>query len=385
MTQANSEPYRQALVSSMQTRGSVRSDTIIQAFLRIPREAFVPFFYQRRPASRKLEWERLDSSHEQYLELIYRDEPLVTRVDERGWPISSSSQPSVMALMLEALDLKSGQHVLEIGTGTGYNAALLATITGQPEHVTTVDINPQITAHAQRALHTVIGPGVHVFLGDGIFGYDAKGPYERIIATASAPTIPSAWLHQLAPGGKLVMDLQGSLASSLLVLEKQGQSVNGMLFDTPLYFMPLISDHIAHPSAHIDYARYLRQPCREAAHLEKEHPFPLLLQQDAFRWFLQWNIPGCQIRERELSGKQEKHIFLIDSRRQTILRFLQEERGWQVSVYGPQPLWTDVQHLYEQWKQAGKPEKRSDYAVQIQGKSIILSTAHLIIPLAENA
>ena len=116
-----SQPERERLVAVLQERGAIRSPQVAQACLWVPREAFVSAFYQRE-AEPGMNWTLRTVANvepEQWLELVYQDEPLITKRDERKWPVSSSSAPSVMARMLEALDIRPGDRVLEIGTGTG--------------------------------------------------------------------------------------------------------------------------------------------------------------------------------------------------------------------------------------------------------------------------
>src|SRR3989440_8507888 len=118
------------LVRRLERGGTIWSPAVREAFLAVPRERFLP----GRP-----------------LEQVYRDEAILTRRDAGGAPTSSSSQPAMMALMLEQLRLEPGQRVLEIGAGTGYNAALLATIVG-PRRVVSVELDPETAAEARDAL-----------------------------------------------------------------------------------------------------------------------------------------------------------------------------------------------------------------------------------------
>ncbi|HYU74612.1 MAG TPA: rRNA adenine N-6-methyltransferase family protein, partial [Ktedonobacteraceae bacterium] len=306
---------RQQLVDSLLQIGAVRSPALEQAFLSIPREAFVPYFYEQETTSRTMAW-KLVSAHEMpredYLAAVYRNASLVTKIDERSWPVSSSSLPSIMATMLEALDVHPGQRVLEIGTGSGYNAALLATLTDTPEQVVTIERDAVLAAQARHTLEQVIGPGVTVVVGDGVVGWPSGAPYDRIIATASAATLPIAWVEQLDIGGRLVMDLQGPLASSFLVVEKTAERVSGHFLSEPLHFMPLETEAISLPQANI--ASLLQQACQMTFVLENDPVFPDALFDPAFRWFLQWRIPDCQVSKRkhvQRGTASETHTILI--------------------------------------------------------------------------
>ncbi|MGH2481004.1 MAG: protein-L-isoaspartate O-methyltransferase family protein, partial [Ktedonobacteraceae bacterium] len=140
-----------------------------EAFLTVPRHAFLT------PS--------IDGVHEQWLNEVYQDTAILTKQDACGKPLSSSSQPSIMVLMLESLEVQPAMRVLEIGTGTGYNAALLAHLAGSPAQITTIDIDPALTALARSRIENVIGAGMCLFTGDGRLGVPNCGPYDRIIAT----------------------------------------------------------------------------------------------------------------------------------------------------------------------------------------------------------
>ncbi|MGH3813578.1 MAG: methyltransferase domain-containing protein [Pseudonocardiaceae bacterium] len=122
--------------------------------------------------------------------------------------VSSASAPGVVAGMLEQLDVAPGHRVLEIGAGTGYNAALLAHLVGAAGEVTTVDIDGEVVPRAREYLAAAGYRGVSVFCGDGEFGCAGHAPYDRIVVTAGAWDLPPAWVDQLAAGGRLVVPLR---------------------------------------------------------------------------------------------------------------------------------------------------------------------------------
>lgn len=128
--------------------------------------------------------------------------------EQGGRAISSSSQPSIMAIMLEMLDLQAGQHVLEIGAGTGYNAALMAHIVGESGQVVTIDIDEDIVQDARDHLRAAGIENARVIRGDGGLGWAGGALYDRVILTASAADISPAWHEQLRPGGRLVLPFQ---------------------------------------------------------------------------------------------------------------------------------------------------------------------------------
>ncbi len=138
---------------------------------------------------------------------VYRDEAYPTKTDERGEAISSSSQPGIMAWMLEELRVSPGQRVLEVGAGTGYNASLLSALVGPRGQVTSVELDPDFARAARRAVHAV-GQRARIVVGDGREGWEENAPYDRIIVTASSLDVPLAFLNQLKEGGIVVMPLR---------------------------------------------------------------------------------------------------------------------------------------------------------------------------------
>jgi protein-L-isoaspartate(D-aspartate) O-methyltransferase len=149
------------------------------------------------------------------IEEAYQDRAILTKKTGAGHGLSSSSQPAIMAEMLDHLALEPGMRVLEIGAGTGYNAALLERIVGPEGRVVTVDIDPEMASRARRALK---GSRAKVIIGDGRNGFAPTAPYDRIIVTASHDSIPHAWLEQLRPEGLLEVPLRMRGSDSLQLI-----------------------------------------------------------------------------------------------------------------------------------------------------------------------
>lgn len=194
---------RRKLVEDLRRKEFLRDDRVAEAFEQVPRHLFVP----GRP-----------------LKHVYSDEAIITKTLD-GAGVSSSSQPSIMAIMLQQLELVPGQRVLEIGAGTGYNAALLAQLVRDGGHVTTIDIDPQTAEEAQAHLRAAGAGNVAVVAEDGGYGYAPHAPYDRIIATASCWQIPQPWIDQLAEGGVLVLPFRLNGAHVSLALRKDGREL----------------------------------------------------------------------------------------------------------------------------------------------------------------
>lgn len=368
---------RQQLVQHLQATGVAHSRAVLDAFTTVPREAFVSAFYQRQNQGRS--WalcQREDVPEDQWLTYIYTDEPLATKISKRNRPISSSSMPTVMARMLEALEVLPGQRVLEIGTGTGYNAALLSVLAGDATCITTVEIDQNMAERAQEALKRTVG-AVHVQVGDGHQGATGQAQFDRIIATASCAAFPWAWYQQLTPGGRLVVDLQGTLGeSSFFILEKtfEGRSAHGHFLLPPLYFMPML--HTTPPTSHSSLSPITWS-------LPAEHPVVAHLQDTSCRWFVQWRIPGITGSKVTLTHPQTRESVAClqfgDRTGQTQLDLkCPEGQQWQIQCVGASTLWDELQQAVQEWDSLGQP-RQEEYHVEIQGEegAIVIKEARL--------
>lgn len=156
------------------------------------------------------------------IEEAYSHGNVVTHRDSEGVAVSSASAAGTVAGMLQQLEVRPGHRVLEIGAGTGYNAALLARLAGPEGGVTTVDIAIDVAEGARRNLATAGYGGVQVICGDGESGYHPAAPFDRIIVTAGAWDIPPAWFEQLAPAGRIVVPLRIRGLTRSVALERHG-------------------------------------------------------------------------------------------------------------------------------------------------------------------
>lgn len=170
------------LVDTIKQRLPKFSPAVEGAFRAVPRHLFVPDIP---------------------LEKAYSDQAIVTQSID-GVPTSSSSCPSLMAHMLEQLRLEPGHRVLEIGTGTGYNAALISRLVGEAGRVTTIEVDAGIAEQAGTRQREAGSNNVNVVTGNGMNGYAPDAPYDRIILTAASPTIFAGWWDQFAPDGRFV-------------------------------------------------------------------------------------------------------------------------------------------------------------------------------------
>ncbi|MEU8349402.1 methyltransferase domain-containing protein [Streptomyces sp. NPDC048845] len=199
-----------------------------RSFARVPRHVFVPDYLEQDST---LEWRTVTAQDPRHLPGVYSDQALTTQVTD-GQPTSSSSRPSLMLAMLHALDVRQLNRVLEVGTGTGYNAALLGHRLGD-QLVTTVDVDPELTRVAGERLNEA-GYRPHIRTGDGAKGVPDRGPFDRIIATCGLQSVPLAWIDQAADGAVVVVPIGWGVAR-LIVRDGRAE---GRFLPGAAYFMP---------------------------------------------------------------------------------------------------------------------------------------------------
>ncbi len=209
---------RGALVDELRRKGTLRSRRVAEAFARVPRHLFVPDVAP---------------------DAVYADRVLPLK-HEGGELVSSSSQPSIMAIMLEQLDPQPGERVLEVGTGSGYNAALLGQLVGEAGRVVSLDIDPDLVAGAREHLDGLGVTNVEVHCADGADGYSDAAPYDRIVLTAGAADIAPAWWAQLAACGRLLLPFKIRTAydQASIAFQRRGDRLESVSV-SPCLFMGL--------------------------------------------------------------------------------------------------------------------------------------------------
>jgi protein-L-isoaspartate(D-aspartate) O-methyltransferase len=188
---------RMKLVSQLKKEGRIKKLEIENAFLEIPRENFIP-----------------DNLHM----FAYSDSPL--EIGDR----QTISAPHMVAIMCEDLDLKLGQKILEIGSGSGYHAAIVSKIIGQKGFIYSVERIESLADYAKKNLKKTGIKNVKIILGDGSQGLKENAPYDRIYATCCAPKFPPLLINQLKDNGKLMVPI-GKNICSLKLLEKKQDDV----------------------------------------------------------------------------------------------------------------------------------------------------------------
>lgn len=203
---------RKRMVEGQIARRGITSPRVLEAFLDTPRHLFIP------------------KNQQLY---AYEDGPLPIG---KGQTIS---QPYIVAYMTEHLNLGGEERVLEIGTGSGYQAAILGKLAAE---VHTVERHPSLAKRATQLLADLGYENIQVHLGDGTKGLLDYAPYDAIMVTAAAPEVPGPLLDQLADGGRLIMPVGGRAGQVLHFYQRRGEEI---IRDnlTPVAFVPLIGDH----------------------------------------------------------------------------------------------------------------------------------------------
>lgn len=200
---------KQMIETQLISRG-IDDDKVLKAFGRVERHRFVP---------------------DKYRSLAYGDHPLPIGEDQ------TISQPFIVAVMTQLLDLKEGDRVLEIGTGSGYQAAILGEIA---DEVYTIEIIEELGQKAKALLDSLGYKNIHARIGDGYQGWPEKAPFDGIVVTCAPPEIPQPLVEQLAEGGRMVIPVGDFYQELILIEKKNNKAIEKNIF--PVRFVPMTGE-----------------------------------------------------------------------------------------------------------------------------------------------
>lgn len=366
------EPRLAGLVAALTDGGHLHSTEWVTAFTATPRHVFTPEIIITTPDGYRLLSGDDSASRQEWLSAVYSDESLVTQdkphaaghLVRSGEPLrvptSSSTMPSLMARMLEALDIDNGMRILEIGTGTGYNAALLSHRLGDGD-VVSIDIDPCLVEQAAHRL-AQLGYTPTLRVGDGADGAAEHGPYDRIIATAAVPDIPIAWVQQLKPGGKILANLRGDLAGGTLCLlskEHDDDEVIGPILPIGGDFMWL-RPNVDDPHRHHDHLPTTQRgtTSRTTTNLD---PADIPIDDAGFRFLLQLQLHAAQALWRgpafdPVTRNEHDAVTVTAADGSRAEAFTGQEAGrHRVSQTGPRRIWDTVETTHHLWRDLGQP------------------------------
>lgn len=350
---------RAALRDKLAQQGLLTDARWRDTFAAVPRDAFVPFYFE--PCRGRPGW-RLVEGGPEWREGVYADDALVTQLggDDtaadaarrgqtiEGEPTSSSSAPSLMAAMLAALDVHDGHQVLEVGTGTGYNAALLTHRLGE-RNITTVEVDPAMAARARQALADT-GYHPRVLCADGADGVVAHAPYDRVIATVALPRVPPAWLEQTRDDALILIPLSFAGHGGLMALLSRDPTgrASGRFLSQYGGFMPI--RNTPQPAAP-KIRPYLLDTARPTAvppeALDDCHPAAFYLSL------------RCPSPYRTIQFTPDDHSTGAQTWGQSTdgSTFALIHTNGTIKATATGPLWDEIETAYTEWQTLGRPER----------------------------
>ncbi|QKW52191.1 ATP-grasp peptide maturase system methyltransferase [Streptomyces buecherae] len=351
---STSTQLRETLADSLTETGALTDPEWRSAVRAVPRELFAGAYFRPVPGTVPTSYRPVREGDPGWLEGIYSDATLITQLDGltrpddvpegtvTGSPSSSSTLPSLVLRMWQQLGVGAGHRVLEIGTGTGYSTALGAHRLGDA-NLTSIEYDPVVGGAAAVALKAA-GFAPRLIIGDGLRGDPDGGPYDRLIATCSVRYVPLPWLHQVRPGGKILVTLSGwSYANALSLLEVTGPG------EATGRFLPGYTSFMI--------ARPHDRPPRPALALlpgdERSSEIdPTKLDDWTGGWVAQLAAPSA-----ERLGTGTEQILWDVSTGSQARTAPSPDGGWTVVQRGPVRLWDQVERAVRQWQAAGEPHQ----------------------------
>lgn len=352
----------------------------------VPRSAFIPdTIWVDDPHGAGFVAVSRAGNPQAWLAAVSADAPVITQInfgrqdgtEDEHYPSSSSSQPSIVANMLDALDPRPGHSVLEIGTGTGWNAALLADRVGTTGRVTTVEIDPIVADAARHALAEA-GFTPQVITGDGANGCAAMAPYDRIIATASVrELVPAAWLRQLCPGGRLVVPWGTDYGNgALLTLDLDDGTATGR-FSGNLAFMRLRNHQRSLFGWEPDEKAIATA---ETGNTDvRGNDLDMMLNPDKGRFAIGTRLGNVALVVSWDAPTTGRHVIELDDLTTHSYARLEADMSdpapFTVRQLGPRRLWDEAVHAYDWWYEHGKPgPERFGLTVTTTSQTVWLDT-----------
>lgn len=302
--------------------------------------------------------------HPDWSQWAYDDVSVITQVDD-GTPAyadgrgeratSSASQPSLVVEMLQALDVTDGMSVVEIGTATGYNCALLCERLGS-HNVTSVELDPVLAEQAAKNL-AELGFKPHLVAGDGSLGVPDHAPYDRLLATVAARDIPAAWVRQTRPGGVIVTPWATGFATTglvRLVVAEDGAAHGRIVGNAPFMWL---RDQRVPPGEWRDYVN------EDAPHLTEFrtslNPMPICNADPAGGLALTVGalVPSLSFaRYHATDGSGEATIYLFDRQGSWVLvEYVPGDGDYEAYRDGPRDLCAEITTARQAWENAGCP------------------------------
>jgi methyltransferase of ATP-grasp peptide maturase system len=362
------EPLRAKFIQTLIASGATKDPRWLAAFRDVPRGSFVPYYFTQ--TTDRFGWVLVESPSPQWAAGVYSNQPLITQLNgdetltetaRQGQPVngvstSSSSAPSLMALMLEALSVHDAPKILEIGTGTGYNTALLCHRVG-PQQVSSVDIDPRLINTARQRL-AALGYAPHLANLDGTAGCAARAPFDRIIATVAVHSLPREWIAQTRIGGTIVVPLDRRNCGGLLVRLTVGASgvAHGRFLPDFGGFMPMRQFH-RHDAA--DHA-FRTIDGEQGDTRRTDLPVEIIADEaNPFEFFAALTVPGDGWNHLTFtpSNGAPTETWLAQGDGSWACHTTSPDGVHTVRQGGPTWLWDQVETAHQQWHRLNRPTR----------------------------
>lgn len=345
------------LVNALLAEGSL-PEAWRGAFTAVSRPVFVPEVIWRQNSEGWVSTSRADDP-DRWAEPVYSDEPVVTQVDDGTTPpgligqrpTSSNSAPSIVAMMLDLLAVADGHRVLEIGTGSGWNAGLLAYRLGD-ENVISIEVDPVVADQARTALKRADRSPM-VITGDGTDGYRPGAPYDRVLVTAAVRMVPYSWVEQTRPGGRIVTPWGTAYHNGILLslaVNRDG-TATGWFGGGDVAFMALRSQR--DPDTEVTESG----PVTESTMFADMGP---MMSEFDGTFAIGLRVPNCsKVIDTDPDDEYHHHVRLEDPRTRSLatLDIDLRDAPYRVRQYGPRRLWDEVEAAHAWWVERGRPER----------------------------
>ncbi|MFC4336050.1 methyltransferase domain-containing protein [Salininema proteolyticum] len=347
------KPLAARLSGQLRALGSIQTEEWAGAFASVPRHLFVPRYWalnEFNAPSALIDGANPDQATT-WLEAVYSNQFLLTQWAYEGdirTATSSASLPSLVAGMLEHCEIKPNDRVLEIGTGSGYNTALLCAVVSG-ENVTTVDVDGLLVAEAESRL-AQLGYFPNCMTGDGAGGVASHAPYDVILSTCAAARIPEAWIDQVKPGGRIVSPFTYSGVLVKAVKDQDGM-VSGQFCPEPMYFMPMRPSVQDRTTATVPMPNHLDAPVTGSMPTQ----IPIEAWDDInWRLWLSLFLPDSQVA---MSLTED-----ADPRPTGVIVYTDADRAdcdadTGIASYGRDRLWHTVEAAWSLWQSYDQPDR----------------------------
>lgn len=357
--------YAEPLLKKLRDLDLVTTPPLEELFWSVPRHQFIDEFFQHDPDT--YSWHKMDAPENriadpEWLAAVYQDVPLVVGIDESGIPYCSNSAPTLVFRLLGFLNVRPGDRVLEIGTGTGHLTAMLGRLASPGGHVTSLEIEPELARRAaEHVAAAVPEAAVAITVADGrSWRSGAEHRHDAVVSTGSCWPVPDSWLAALAPGGRLCTEMRSALSGALLLArcspsqDSQG-TVTGYFSDQPAGFMPLRAPSSGfHEPIALPFGFGTHETSRAMAEGlgEKQLRGP-------FAWYCQLELPDAKLLwlDADQSGRSAAYLLADDGLDAVRLPEDGTSALSELVAYGGSSFLIDrLLSAWRDWQENGSPE-----------------------------